>query len=449
MSRHLIGGRMGSGDTRHLPMARDEVLTELALGPPEGLRYGIGGVLDEMRRLGLNPSEVAVDLLVLAAHVHAADTRLFRGTEGEDSWTRIIRLVVPVSDVARWTRAAPIIVRALDFLTGDRWQVGFRARPRTHARLVRAPEPRLVPLPYDEVSLFSGGLDSLIGAIDELSAGRSPLLVSHYGEGSVSSPQEACYLGLRTAMPRLSFNRVRMWMVFEQGLVDGVTSETTTRGRSFLFFALGAAVGSGLRRPFMLRVPENGLIALNVPLDPLRLGAASTRTTHPFHLARWNEMLAEVGISGRLENPYRHKTKGEMVAGCADPQLLGTLAPQSMSCSSPTKNRFRGYSQGHCGHCLPCLIRRAALLDEDDTYYQFDVRDGSILNTRRAEGVQVRSFQYAIERLRRHPNLARILIHKPGSLADVEDELDALSGIYARGMEEVGRLLDGVRARPG
>jgi hypothetical protein len=33
---------------------------------------------------------------------------------------------------------------------------------------------------------------------------------------------------------------------------------------------------------FILHVPENGLIVINVPLDPLRLGAFSTRTTHPF-----------------------------------------------------------------------------------------------------------------------------------------------------------------------
>ena len=59
-------------------------------------------------------------------------------------------------------------------------------------------------------------------------------------------------------------------------------------GKSFDAFA-----ATGLAPPFSLAVPENGLIALNVPLDPLRLGALSTRTTHPFYIARWNELLAE------------------------------------------------------------------------------------------------------------------------------------------------------------
>jgi hypothetical protein len=45
------------------------------------------------------------------------------------------------------------------------------------------PASTLIPTPFDGVSLFSGGLDSLIGAIDSLNAGEAPLLVSHAGEG--------------------------------------------------------------------------------------------------------------------------------------------------------------------------------------------------------------------------------------------------------------------------
>jgi hypothetical protein len=58
-------------------------------------------------------------------------------------------------------------------------------------------------------------------------------------------------------------------MAFPDGFVQGSAGENTTRGRSFLFFALGVFAGSGLNRPFTLKVPENGLIAVNVPLDPL------------------------------------------------------------------------------------------------------------------------------------------------------------------------------------
>ena len=48
------------------------------------------------------------------------------------------------------------------------------------------PTPRRQGLsvhPFNDLALFSGGLDSLIGAIDTLEAGRTPLLISHAGEG--------------------------------------------------------------------------------------------------------------------------------------------------------------------------------------------------------------------------------------------------------------------------
>jgi hypothetical protein len=197
-------------------------------------------------------------------------------------------------------------------------------------------------------------------------------------------------------------------------------------------------------------VPENGLIALNVPLDPLRLGAFSTRTTHPFYIARWNELLNILGISGRIENPYWDKTKGEMAAGCRNPALLAKLAPKSLSCASPTKGRWLGLGTGHCGFCLPCLIRRAALLGTGDTTtYSLADLTARELDTRDAQGQQIRSFQYAIEKIRRKPKLAALYIHKPGPLSDESPARQAaLADVYKRGLAELAKLLAGVRAAP-
>ncbi len=178
----------------------------------------------------------------------------------------------------------------------------------------------------------------------------------------VSEAQNICFTELQTHYRNLEFNRLRCWMNFPTNLVAGIEKENTTRGRSFLFFALTVLAGTGLGSSFTVGVPENGLIALNVPLDPLRLGALSTRTTHPFYIARWNELLETLGIDGRLSNPYWDKTKGEMVVECKNADLLVNLVPKSLSCSSPTKSRWKGRGVEHCGYCVPCLIRRAALI---------------------------------------------------------------------------------------
>ena len=448
MRRHLLIGRFGPPDKKRIPKARDEIASELDLLSGDRVAHGIGYALDDLNAMNLAPSEIGADLLVVAAHVHAADTRLSRSTESQDSWTREIRLVIPVSDPRLWANAATVLVRALNFLTGDRWDIGFRKRPKGRERLV-SPRPRpLLPVPFDGVSLFSGGLDSLIGAIDTLRAGETPLLVSHAGEGAVSKSQEQCFDALKAEFNASDFDRLRVWMAFGDGLVDGVSSENTTRGRSFLFFSLGVAAGTALGRDFVLKVPENGLIALNVPLDPLRLGALSTRTTHPFYMARWNELLDALGVNGKLDNPYWDQTKGEMVAGCSDGDLLKTITPLSLSCSSPAKARWQGRPQGHCGYCLPCLIRRASLLGDDPTIYGIPDLSARTLDTKQAEGQQVRSFQIAINRIAKRPDLSKVLVHKPGPLSDFPDRQGSYSEVYRRGLEEVGKLLEGVKTAP-
>lgn len=454
MKRQLLAGRFGADDQLEIPMGRDEQRTYLQLVAGEkSLDHGIGGALSSLKKLGVYPTEIGLDLLVLAAHVHAADTRISRVQQSQDSWTREIRLVVPVSEPSRWVAATSVLKSMLDFLTGDRWEFGFRKRPSRFQSIVEQEELDLISPSFDALSLFSGGLDSLIGAIDLLENGSTPLLISHSGDGAASDAQNKLISGLKDHYKNISFDRLRVGMTFKQNLIKGVGSEDSTRGRSFLFFALGVFAGTGFGRRFTLRVPENGLIALNVPLDPLRLGSNSTRTTHPYYMTRWNDLLKVLDVNGEVRNPYWDKTKGEMASNCLNADLLKQLATDSLSCSSPTKGRWQGLGIEHCGYCLPCIIRRAALESafgskSDATQYTVPDLRAQVLDTRKAEGVQVRSFQYAIERLKKQPQLANLLIHKPGSLADEIVHLDQLADVYRRGLAEVGQLISGVQTRP-
>lgn len=456
MRHHSVIARLGPGDTIAVPTTRpDTHATDIHFVDGDHRPgYGLGQALDQLATLGLRPSETAADLALLAAVVTAADTRISRAADSQDAWTREIDLHLPVQDATLWTGLAPLVGRTLDFLTGDRWGIHFRPRPPAAPDLASAPT-KLRTADPNSVCLFSGGLDSFIGAVDLLVAGQTPLLVSHYWDGITSTHQMYCSAALKKRFPAAPLHHIRARVGFPTDTVDAGAVEDTLRGRSFLFFALAAMAADAIGGDMVIHVPENGLISLNVPLDPLRLGALSTRTTHPYYMARFGELLDGLGLRARLHNPYAFMTKGQMASGCADQAFLRKAAPHTMSCSSPGARRYdpdpAQREPKHCGRCVPCLIRRAAIHEAwgaDDTSYRIADLHAQVLDTNKAEGEHVRSFQLALSRLARAPHRARFEIHRPGPLIDHPDRLDEYEAVYVAGLQEVGRLLQGVQARP-
>ena len=452
MPRYVFAGHFGAADNGWREAGNNEQVVPIDFGAlPNQLSFGVKKALDDLREKLVSPSEIGLDLIYLAILVHAADTRLNRRISADDGWTRLIRLNLPVSDEARWMGAKPVIEKMLRFLTGDIWQVDFRRRPERVLRLV---EP-LLPLhsirATDSVMLYSGGLDSLIGMLDAHREGDIPLFVSFAGEGAVSAPQHRLFDAYAQSMRGAGFNSpIDRWRFpafrLPVRLVQGVGAEDTTRGRSFMFLALGASAGTGLHREFTLKIPENGFIALNVPLDPTRLGSCTTRTTHPFYIHRWNELLVELDIPGTVENPYWNKTKGEMVSGCLNQAELRRRIAGSLSCAHPSAGRFQRAPHAHCGVCVPCLIRRAAIdsawgRGQDPTGYRIADLRAQRLDAAKSEGQQVRGFQYALARLRERPELASALIRKPGPLSEDIEKIEDYVRMYRQGMEEVGMLL--------
>ena len=452
MRRHSIIARLGPADTSRIRVQEPgSEETKISFIDSNGrLGFGLGQMVDQLGDHSIRPTDTALDLALLAATVTAADTRISRASEAQDSWTREIDLYVPVCNPDLWETASGLIVKMLNFLTGDRWRVFFRARHQDYRQIIKI-GTGLFPSTFDSLCLFSGGLDSFVGAIDLLAGDAKPLLVSHYWDSSTSS-QEICAEQLRKVYGNLATRHVRARVGFPNNLVRDSESEKTTRGRSFLFFALAALAASGFDRDMTVYVPENGLISLNVPLDPLRIGAWSTRTTHPFFIAKWEDLSRCLGLAITWQNPYRFQTKGEMLTTCANKPFLEHHLAETISCSSITKARWKGLPHQHCGHCVPCLIRRSAIMHafgNDPTSYTLANLGDRPLNSKRSEGQDVRSFQLMSQRLAQRPELARFLIWKSGPLSDYSDqEIAKYDAVFTRGISEVGAVLDNVEVRP-
>ena len=357
---------------------------------------------------------------------------------------------MPVSDVNRWREAADHLTDTLRFLTGDYWKIAFRARPAGKKSFAKSPK-ELDLTSFDCVSLFSGGLDSLIGAIDLLSAGKRPLLISHYWDAQASAAQRRLLDALSSRFGEEAYGSLRAHIGFSRSDLATAGTDDNQRARSFLFYSMAAVAADALATTDTVFIPENGLIALNVPLEPFRLGSLSTRTAHPHFIESFSVLVQQVGISIDLINPYGFKTKGEMVLDCSDKKFLKSVVADSMSCSAPDKLRWRGEKPQHCGFCVPCLIRRASLKTglhgKDPTWYYLDNLKAQELESKQADGRNIRSFKFAVTNAATRPKRLKYIVKKTGPLK--RDKIDDYASVYARGMAEVGRLLKGVVARHG
>jgi len=400
------------------------------------------GILEQVAEQGVELNKLAFDLLVIAVSAFAADLRISRAKNAEDGFSREIDLYVPVSDPEKWSGVTQLLCQMLGFLSGDIWRFYFRVAPSSPT-LPAVEDP--LEADFDKVCLFSGGLDSYVGAIDLYSSGEQPMLISHYTDGSASQPQKACHAQLEK-----KFGPIRRLAAYLPVSSTAIASERedTQRTRSFLFLALATIIAAGRGQPTQIVVPENGLIALNVPLDPLRIGALSTHTTHPFFLGRFSELMTILSLSVTLVNPYEFDTKGEMLQKCHDRRVLLSAAFETVSCSHYTQSRWAGAKPGHCGYCVPCIIRRASFKGasiKDQTPYRLEELKSQEFKAHLAKGRDIRSFKIAAKYLKNDPRLSSILIHKAGPLHDRLADLDRFAEVYQRGIVEVERLLKTVK----
>lgn len=301
------------------------------------------------------------DLVTFATGVFLADRTVNRPR----SWRRAIELEVPVYDVAGWEGLATHFAETLEILSSDSWQLTFTQRPDPK-KLTVAKHPEV-----DRVLLFSGGADSLCGAIRSLANGERLLLVSHWDWAGHSAIQQRLERILATRFPKQVFlRRIRLSRRRTQIGGGAFGDEATRRTRSLLFLALGLADAS-VEPVAPLWIAENGYAALNPPLAGERRGALSTRTTHPLVLSRVRDAVRTLGGRAEFQNPFAALTKGEIYAGAA--AVLGkeeaeNVLAMSHSCSHVRYAQGTGYPpETQCGVCFGCLVRRAAFHAADMT----------------------------------------------------------------------------------
>jgi 7-cyano-7-deazaguanine synthase in queuosine biosynthesis len=330
-------------------------------------------VCGKHRNIVLNPLQISKpllqevsprlrDLIDIAAYVFAADRVTGRGGRvGEGmakEWRRDLSFVIAVRDPAHWSQPElQLALRdLLGFMSEDAFSFEFTRLEydsplQHHFDFVGDP---VGSGPIGPVVLFSGGLDSLAGAMTELSDGKRIVLVTHQSANLMTSYQDQLVTELKRRFP----HRV-LYVPLRKNLTNGLrVKENSQRTRTFLYSVIGAAVASILRASG-IRFYENGIMSINLPISPQAVGTSATRSTHPRVLAEMSVFLqAAIGHTCEVDNPFILKTKAEVlnvIAQSGQSDLIGS----TMSC---TELRRRVADRSHCGACIQCLHRRFAVL---------------------------------------------------------------------------------------
>jgi 7-cyano-7-deazaguanine synthase in queuosine biosynthesis len=340
--------------------------TELALN----LWPGVGGgqsvrlrIEDLHARLFREVPVPFHDLMEIATYVYCADQMTPRGGKDVDAfgahWRRRFHFHIPVRMPELWNSPAVMtpLRELLEFLSEDYYDFTFHAAAdapliQLYLGLEESGSTKFEP---ERVMLFSGGLDSLAGAVEEaVVQQRRVVLVNHRSTDkfAVKHRELVRMLTERTGPGALMHLRV---LVNKIGIES---KEHTQRSRSFLYGSVGAAVAMMLGQR-AVRFYENGVVSLNLPVCAQVVGSRSTRTTHPRVLAAMQRLITVLaGEPFTVDNPFLWETRGQIITRILRADC-GPMIGLSRSCAHTWET---SNAHTHCGLCSQCIDRRFGIL---------------------------------------------------------------------------------------
>lgn len=309
--------------------------------------------------------DVAADLVELATYVYCADQAVTRGGDIEfeygQKWRRRFRFEIPVRcpDVWNSPTVMDMLAKTLGFLSDDNYEFGFSKlkEPPPFSDYLDFDQQNPTVTDIDEVILFSGGIDSLGGAVEEILCQKKKVaLVSHRPVSKISKRQ--------TDLVELITDRVnnKKKAPFHVPVLvnkdKDLGKEYTQRTRSFLYASIASAVAHlfNLNR---IRFYENGVVSLNMPICAQVIGGRATRTTHPQVMRGYQELFTHLySKQFQVENPFLWKTKTDVISGIKSAGQAD-LCRYTVSC---TRTWSMTKLHTHCGKCSQCIDRRLAAL---------------------------------------------------------------------------------------
>jgi 7-cyano-7-deazaguanine synthase in queuosine biosynthesis len=301
-----------------------------------------------------------LDLLEIAAYTYAGDRYVPRGAKNAveyHAWAREFLYHIKVRDHEFWNRPDVIesLSSALEFMTGDyRYNFKFYPGHSTPQTSLFDREDFDQPSSGSQFAVFpfSGGLDSLAGALDLLERTDTRVcLVSHQSQSGTKHTQDALVAALRQKFK----NRIFHYR-FGCHLTGERAREETQRTRAFLFSSIAFAIATAFQQDRFF-VFENGVTGINLTRREDLGNARASRTTHPktvYLMAKLFSLIAGKKIA--IELPFLWLTKADVLRRLSRGSMPHLIS-SAVSCSRTFQ--ITGNAP-QCGECFQCVDRRIA-----------------------------------------------------------------------------------------
>lgn len=270
---------------------------------------------------------------------------------------RILNIKLTVSDAEVWNKQKKILSELVNFMSHDELNIEFI---QCVEKLYIQEKFNLNSINHDASTLLSGGLDSLCGVDYNIKNNINSIYCSYKINTFESRPiaKVGEYIRKKHNATHYVFPKIEVKKI-----------EWTQRTRSFYFICLGCykAFENNIN---VVNVYENGIMSLNPGLS----SRTPTRTTHPKTIKLINQLLNNLGINIKVEHPFIFRTKGEMINDLSDE--FKSLIKITNTCGMSRQNKNLEIKTGHCGACVPCLLRQISISAYNNEKYdsEYDMK---------------------------------------------------------------------------
>lgn len=266
---------------------------------------------------------------------------------------------IPVNNLDLFNNVKDELNKLVKYVTnGENWNINFY-KIKT-PKFIDNNHLDVDTIKYNSICLLSGGLDSLAGTQFEKS--NNTIFVTFQTNSIELNNSSKIYDELIKDV-----NNVRVEILKKNFKCN---SHYTERTRSLMFLA-SCIIYADYYNINKIKIYENGIMSLNPKFNFSR---RVTKTTNQKTLFMFNEILEKLGINILVINPFKYKTKSEVINFIPDNYLMH-IKNNTRTCSkNPGIVHFRNKNKGnfHCGVCIACILRQIGIHNNGLDMYDSD-----------------------------------------------------------------------------